>query len=530
MTGRIIRPSQFILSYGVGSIIETDRGSRIIPVFQRWGKYFLSSYDNKKIDDASALNQLLNYSDKPQIFSISTNSDLNKNDSKDIYKLSVFPRWGVCMNHSGVPILGQINEQGVFYCSYCKKENNTPKVTGIRFVSACSKGHLEDVDWPFFVHLDNNYECDGILFGWTGEGQASNDLRIYCIKCRSQIRLSDIYKLSKDNKIKCGGNFAESKRNGKGCSLNAKLLLRSGSNLRIPEILTSLCIPYRDSELYRILSKQPYYTTLSLLEHLKKNKTVEDLTELLRISMSTNLHIKENEVKEIESFSDKELSDVSGQLVRDNTKGKVTEHDVKNDEYIALKNASVYGHPPEHNGKPSKFEVEKTKIREIDAASTGWKLPFTVTPIKTLSVILVQLGYRRMVGPDTGDLVKTFYEDDDGNSWFPGIETIGEGVFIRLKHDGLLPSCNESWKIWMKIFENRYNQNSKDYHKFHPFFVWWHSLSHRIINSLAIDSGYSSASIRERIYLRMNEINPNMLLEEFSFTQHRLVEMEHLED
>jgi len=39
----------------------------------------------------------------------------------------------------------------------------------------------------------------------------------------------------------------------------------------------------------------------------------------------------------------------------------------------------------------------------------------------------------------------------------------------------------------------------------HPVFVWWHTLAHRLINALSVDSGYSSAAIRERIYLKHTE-------------------------
>jgi hypothetical protein len=508
LTGRIIRPSQFILSYGVGSIIETDRGSRIIPSFQKWGKYF-SKYSSKEIDDSSAINQLLNNKEDAKIFSIPTNSDLKKSDNKNIYQLFVFPRWGVCMMHSGVPILGKINETGSFDCPSCKRENLvSPKITGIRFVCACPKGHLDDVDWPYFVHLNNETECDGVLFGWTGEGQTANDIKIQCLRCRSQTRLSQIYKLSREDQIICSGIFAEKIEKQKKCSSNARLLLRSGSNLRIPDIQVSVSIPYRDSELYKILSAESYYTIISLIQP----KNVKDLVMNLRKSMATNPKIKEAKVRIIETFSDKELSYVIDQLVRDKNNGKVTEQNVKMDEYIALLNASKNGHPPEHTGKQSRFEVEKSKVKEIDMNSTKWNLPFVVTPIKTLTVILVQTGYRRMVGSVKGDLVPTYYEDDEGNAWFPGIETNGEGIFISLKNYDLDVN-NESWKIWMKIYENKRNQinNKDDCYKFHPLFVWWHSLSHRIINSLAIESGYSSASIRERIYTRADENNSSSI-------------------
>jgi hypothetical protein len=34
----------------------------------------------------------------------------------------------------------------------------------------------------------------------------------------------------------------------------------------------------------------------------------------------------------------------------------------------------------------------------------------------------------------------------------------------------------------------------------HPGFVWWHTLSHLLVREISEDSGYSAASIRERIY------------------------------
>ena len=37
-------------------------------------------------------------------------------------------------------------------------------------------------------------------------------------------------------------------------------------------------------------------------------------------------------------------------------------------------------------------------------------------------------------------------------------------------------------------------------------FVWWHTLAHRFINALAIDSGYSSSAVRERVFI---EVGPD---------------------
>lgn len=112
------------------------------------------------IDDSSAINQLKNYHKNPRIFNIPTNADISKSgylrkvsDSKAIYSLKVFPRWGVCMIQ-----LWHTNscreKNGSFICPSCRNEEiqRMNRVTGIRFVVACYKGHLDDVDWPSLVH------------------------------------------------------------------------------------------------------------------------------------------------------------------------------------------------------------------------------------------------------------------------------------------------------------------------------------------------------------------------------------------
>jgi len=39
----------------------------------------------------------------------------------------------------------------------------------------------------------------------------------------------------------------------------------------------------------------------------------------------------------------------------------------------------------------------------------------------------------------------------------------------------------------------------------HPNFVWWHSLAHRLVNDLSIDSGFQNTAIQEKTYSRFNE-------------------------
>lgn len=116
--------------------------------------------------------------------------------------------------------------------------------------------------------------------------------------------------------------------------------------------------------------------------------------------------------------------------------------------------------------------------------------------MKRLRVIIAQKGYRRPVKGPTSIIVETFYRDVP-DIWYAGVELHGEGIFIDLAPDQILNlKTSETTEAWHGQFRKKRN------YLFHPVFVWWHTLSHRLITALSIDSGYSSASIRERVYIK----------------------------
>jgi len=114
-------------------------------------------------------------------------------------------------------------------------------------------------------------------------------------------------------------------------------------------------------------------------------------------------------------------------------------------------------------------------------------------------VVNAQKGYRRPIRGPTSTVVETFYTDVQ-DRWYVGTELHGEGIFIDLAQSETLElGNNEITRIWLTEFGKTKN------YCFHPVFVWWHTLSHRFIKALSIDSGYSSASIRERVYIASDE-------------------------
>jgi hypothetical protein len=108
---------------------------------------------------------------------------------------------------------------------------------------------------------------------------------------------------------------------------------------------------------------------------------------------------------------------------------------------------------------------------------------------------MVQAGYQR-IDPDAAQIVSSFF-DWNGVAWYPGIELFGEGLFLDFGSESLALTGPR-----VDVWDSRFATTGAT--EFHPVHVWWHSLAHRLLWALSVDSGYSSASIRERVYLTVN--------------------------
>jgi hypothetical protein len=169
--------------------------------------------------------------------------------------------------------------------------------------------------------------------------------------------------------------------------------------------------------------------------------------------------------------------------------------------------AAAHGAPPVPSsvpGSPDQFEVIPSDIRTFPGPG-GTML--RITPVNRLRVVMVQTGYRRL--DPQNNPVDCKYVDNSGRPWYPGMELFGEGIFIDLapgrgeaipRHPALQGQEAATWlDAWADPPSYQLDPTDEDRHMLHPVFVWWHSLAHRLNNALGIDSGYSSASIRERL-------------------------------
>lgn len=581
-----IRPSQFITRNGPGALSPTVEGSILMPQlstlvqqlmhsgtkasisFSKPNSIGKSGLYKFEITDSRMERMLRHFNSRPdeifekniRIFSLPTNADLSIKETQSILKGFIFPRWGICTQHTGPIILMQFSQTSIdniiLDCPKCRKQNLVPiRGIPIKFVQACSLGHLQDLYWPSLVHKGSG--CINKIFQWRPIG--GDNFIIICTKCNLNIDYlgTDGLKLKSINGfLKCNGQFPEVNPdfnqngscskvpNDKGTSVSrARLVLRNSSGLHSPKNLTSVQIPKISGLLYKELFPHvPVLRSILLYKpKLNKSELVTDLKQL-------GHEFTSDTINEIERTPEDELIQLIKDMVNEskendknmNNQKSLSESESNNEELTSLLEAARSGYPPSAMiGKKHAYVNIEDRIL-IESKEFG--VTFRISPIKELHVIKTQVGYTREVGKidatsdstnsRIGELVtkSNYYDDDDGTTrWYLGDENYGEGIFIDIVESdindpgGLNPidrSSSNDINTWVSI-NNKLDErlgNFTEHDKLrkdeleqevthsNPRFVWWHTLCHKLLLNLTVDSGFSIVSFGERIYCKKNKL------------------------
>lgn len=508
-----LKLSQFILTYGPGAIIEGPKGPRLIPrpdigLF-RGG----ISPEDFEISDERISEALLGGG---RIFRLPSTAELGWTD-RPVYRTRIFPEWWICSSHWKLFRYWD-------GCPDCRREGvpgHRRKWDAVRFVMACAKGHLDDVRWHFVVHIRTGGECRKGPFpkyyNWRSSGGSLRDIRVECPKCGASVSIGYLY----EREWKCSGRYPEREPIGvpstpewRGCDESALVVLRQASNLRIPEVFPVFTLRLY-TELHNLLALREVKLALELARKYGRLNSKEELRDVLDSAVETGALSRDIAMNILEHPWD-EIKRVMDEIL---TLPSVTDPvELIKDEFEVFQRASEEGAPPVRGRTRVVFEVPEDRIRRNVRGPYGLK--FRVAPATRLRTILVQLGYRRYVKrisrnhPEEvlqADLVPVHFTDSRGYRWYPGVEMLGEGIFIRLEDSEKLAEDGDAWNAWLQAFGSphpryrRSNALQRNGEELHPGFVWWHTLSHLLIRILSVDSGYSSAAIRERVYFEKTD-------------------------
>ena len=260
MKSNTISQSQLIFSFGPGSMVDLPDRSVIIGGLNLWN---VEGSNNKVISEPRLSFRVGKFLkehgliEEDAILEFQSPPVLANNERyKRGIDTPVFPKWFVCekarVDSTKTPslqrrqlvhwdVLDSKNKK--FFWSDDNKRN---EVTPIRFVGACEKGHLQDINWKWVIHGDDPCE-ETIWLEDRGTSADPTDTRIVC-NCGKQISLKEAFIKGRLGKCK-GKRPWLLDEDPEGCDENLRLLTRTATYTYFPQIQSVISIPEKEDEL-----------------------------------------------------------------------------------------------------------------------------------------------------------------------------------------------------------------------------------------------------------------------------------------
>ena len=149
------------------------------------------------------------------------------------------------------------------------------------------------------------------------------------------------------------------------------------------------------------------------------------------------------------------------------------------------------------------------KVRALDIPGGFKRTLDHPVAVDRLREVQALCGFTRIDGPDETDPDRMAPIWKDPKAWLPAAEVRGEGILLRLPESRVeqwertysssdryrnLQQATRNWRVRRGLNADGGMPPAR--------FVLLHTLSHLLIHQVALDCGYSTASIRERIYCR----------------------------
>lgn len=458
-----IRPSQLITTYGPGSLVDFKDDSVMIMGLQDWKEqegYYKKIYEPR-------LSTKLNVSYFLQPRSV--------NRRGGVPAIS-FPKYRVCSKCGALRNDFKWDYKGYFCNCNGKKAETYPA----RLIVACEQGHIDDFPWVSWCHRGQENICGSPDLYLVTQGRSSSldDVVIMCKGCKKgKNTLAGALKRDTLKSIvgTCSGNSPWKREKVQGCSSTPRGLQRGASNVYFSSTISALSIPPWTDEIQEIVSEK--WTIIKKNIEKKGLSGVEAVLDII-----------------FPDFDEEGLTKIF-KAVKNQYKMEENPTDIRYEEWQAFQ---------DKENKTKHFYIEE---EEVDPSIS----PFISRVVLThrLREIRVLRGFTRIDYPDPyadNDVAYSYLSSDRELDWLPGAELLGEGIFVQLDESKLREwegneAVKQRYKKLLKRYQNqREEKNWKRDERFSERFILLHTLSHLLIRELSLSCGYSSNSIREKIY------------------------------
>jgi Domain of unknown function (DUF1998) len=520
-----IRLSQIIGVFGPGSMIDLPERSVLVQGLDHWEMYGRGTF--RVIEEprlARLLHQRLGDDGRlvsdhpPELRTPPIDAGDPKRPSPGI-KATVFPRWFACDAIPGDPPnrrrLVRFQDLDAPKClEYKGDDGKRRKASPIRFVCGCENGHLQDIEWRRILHQNFGGEDGSGTTGpcrrqmWLEDSGASadpRDTRIVC-DCGASLSLEELFQPGRLGK--CPGERPWiGDLDPKMCDATngLRLLIRSATNTYFAQVARLVSLPQTVDELARRI--EAFWSVLDGCQSVEEIALARRFNPALKASL--------------EEFSDEA---VLTRLQAMAGSGGATKTDVAEDPRIAEFQLLASGAPLIGANEPDARLHAETLDRAVwdpDGDPTARGI-MSLVAVHRLREVACLYGFTRfepapLATDDLEDVGLAVSGAPLGQTpeWLPAVEQFGEGFFLQFAPQALagwlsrpavltrakqLQGGASAWIAAKRaqgtmVSENSFRERER------PEYVMAHSLAHALMSEVAVDCGYPSSALKERIYV-----------------------------
>lgn len=516
MTRNLQRLSQMITTFGPGAMLDLPTRSVLIGGLERWD---MRERSFKAIDEPRLAEMIerrfkeTGRFDEGKKLSLRTPPlalDVPGREPPGV-AVTVFPTWFICEHEGKSEAAGDVGSlrrrrrlvrwselspsggRRQFELDNGKKVEVTP----IRFVAACEKGHLQDIDWRWVVH--GATECrEPMWLEELGTSADPSDTRVVC-DCGKALSLEQAFAPKRLGRCRSERPWLGD-RDPSGCNHDLRFLTRTATNTYFPQVATVISLPSGDDTLARLV--QAHFDDLAAAQSAQDVGMARKYNKALAAS--------------IEGYGDDEVY-ARVELLRSQVA-----HDATLPPKLAEFDVFASGKAMIGENRPDALLFAETLPRSrwdpgADPLTAGMSSLVAVHRLREVSCLYGFTRFEAAPSASDNDLEDVRLAVDGAPlslhaDWLPAVEQFGEGLFVVFD-----PNQVERWlqreavkDRAMDLFagHERWREVRGDGALAHPGVVYamLHSLSHALMAEIALECGYPASALKERVYALVNPL------------------------
>lgn len=497
-----LRPSQLLFSFGVGATVDLPNISAMVMGLDDWDTSNSAQITEERLLSAvrgrlgNQVESLLSPPYPPESTGFTNPFEAGANVGVPV---APFPRWMLCPYcRLLAPLKSDLftlkpnpfrPDRTAYVHENCRKPGKPPVALPARFLLACERGHLDDFPWVTFVHRGET-DCRFLLrlreYGVSGEAA---DVEVFCDTCQMRRRMSAAFGVQGQREAPaCTGRLPHLRKYDEdGCEETMRPILLGASNLWFPVALSTLAVPTKSDRLDQLVE-----------DHWAKAKEVTSL-DILKAFRAIG------QLSAFAEYDDEQVWDAIQARRNDKQRGNGDEvPDLKGPEWEVF-------------SRPESAELtEDFQLRRVKPPKAYNDLIQDVVLVERLREVRALVSFTRIGSPgDFNEAAEVPVERQVAIArrpprWVPASEVRGEGIFLRFAEAEISAWCatdaarerEQEFLTAHRQWRAMRNIDPPDAGFPGIRYVLLHSFAHAFIRQLALDSGYTAASIRERIYSR----------------------------